>query len=298
MKRLLSLLLALTLIMLCTAPAAMGQRRVTPVEPRPGTQGAPQPVKVDPRANLAERKDAQGNVVLVDTVTGEEWVDSTAVTPKKKMLYPLFQSVEVGVNVFDLAMRAFGENYGLFDVWAQLNIHNRYMPFVAFGLGSCDETPDGQNYTYKSKTAPYFKLGFNYNIFYNNSPDYQFTLGARYGFSNFKFEVSDITIDEGYWGSPTMTSIPSQSSTVGYVELTAGVKVKIVGPLSMGWTISYHSILHESKPKMGKPMYIPGFGKRGGTFGAAFSIIYTLPLNKKGPDKVNTGDEESDDTNS
>ena len=39
---------------------------------------------------------------------------------------------------------------------------------------------------------------------------------------------------------------------------------------------------------MGKPMYIPGFGKRGNALTGSFSIIYTIPLNKKGSAKVNT----------
>lgn len=282
-------LTALLLLMLVCALAADAQRRVTPVAPRPGTLGNEQPKRVvDPRRNVVEQRDAQGKIVLVDTVTGLEWVDTTAVAQVKKMQYPLLHSVAVGVNVWDPFMRILGQHYGLFDVWGELSLHNRYKPIVEIGLGTANDTPDGMNYTYKSKLAPFFKIGLNYNIFYNSNPDYQFNVGVRYGFSAFSFEVTDVTVDEGYWDDPSHFSIPSQSTTAGYFEFVAGVKVKIVGPLSLGWNLRYHSIIHEGKAPMGKPMYIPGFGKRGNALTGSFSIIYTIPLNKKGSAKVNT----------
>lgn len=263
----------------------MAQRRITPVEPTPSTPGAP--VKPDEaaeleaaKANLAERRDAQGNIVFVDTVTGREWVDTTAVAKTdKRMIYALLHSVNVGVDIWDPVMRIFGQGASGFGVWGQLNIHNRYMPTFEFGLGGYKDTPDDMNYTYRSSMAPYFKIGCDYNIFYNNSPDYQFLVGARYGFTNFKYRLTDCTIDDGYWPDGQQFSIPQQSSTAGYVELLIGVKVKIIKPISLGWTARFHSLIHESKATYGKPMYIPGFGKRGNAFSATFSIIYTLPLN-------------------
>ena len=138
--------------------------------------------------------------------------------------------------------------------------------------------------------SPYFKIGLNYNIFYNNSPDYQFNVGVRYGFTPFKWSVTAGTISDGYWQENTAASIPSQSATAGYFEFTAGVKVKIWRWLSMGWTARYHALLHEGKSAFGEPMYIPGYGKRSSHFTGSFSIIYTLPLNKKRPGGVNTSE--------
>ena len=108
------------------------------------------------------------------------------------------------------------------------------------GFGQCDDTPDDRNFTFRVPVSPYFKIGLNYNIFYNNSPDYQFNVGVRW--------------------------------------------------LSMGWTARYHALLHEGKSAFGEPMYIPGYGKRSSHFTGSFSIIYTLPLNKKRPGGVNTSE--------
>lgn len=273
------------IVTVLTIAASEAQRRITPVTP-PATTSAnnPQPEnkrEADPKANLAETKDAQGNIIFIDTISGKEWVDTTARKGSTKMIYPLLESVTVGVNLWDPAMRLLGQHYGGADVWGELSLHNRYKPVVEFGMSSCNDTPDGQNYTFKSPLAPYFKIGANYNIFYNNNPQYQFLVGVRYGFTPFKYEVSQFTLDDSYWGETQQLSIPSQSATAGYFEFLAGVRVMLGRGISLGWNVKYHTLLHESKSTYGKPMYIPGYGKRGGSFTGSFSISYTIPLPSK-----------------
>ena len=284
-KRYLKILAATALLTLCAlllSGPAMAQRKITPVIPKPATEAPKAPRAYDPKANLAERQDAQGNIVLVDTITGEEWVDSTAFRVPGN-IYPLLESVTVGVDLWDPAMRLLGTDYGLIGFWGEVSLHNRYKPVFEFGLGQANITPDGMNYTYKSPMAPFFKIGVNYNMFYNNNPKYQLLVGLRYGFSPFKYEITDATLSQDYWGDDVNFSVPQQSSTAGYFEFCAGVRVGIWNNLALGWMVKYHSILHESKPAYGKPMYIPGFGKRGTCFTASFSISYTLTLGKPDP---------------
>lgn len=282
-----SLLLALLSF---AVPDAAAQRRVTPVEPVPSkpvkSPGRPGTENTD-RTNVVERQDANGRTILVDTVSGKEWTDSLAERQLPKMIYPLLDAVDIGVNIWEPVMRLIGQHYGMIDFYGELSLHNRYKPVVELGLGMCDETPDGQNFTYKSKMAPYFKIGINYNVFYNSNPDYQLFVGMRYGISFFSFELTDIRQPDGYWGPQPSFSIPLQSTSAGYFELCAGLKVKIVRHLSMGWTVRYHSLLHEGACTYGKPMYIPGFGKRNSSITGSFSIIYTLPLNRNRAKTVN-----------
>lgn len=281
MNKLIALIMV---VMLGSALSLSAQRRVTPVTPRdPGTQ--PQVLtdlkqKID-SSRLVTTVDALGNTVTVDTVTGLEYVDSTLLKAPPKMEYPLIHEVIAGVNVWDPIMRALGQKYGLGDVWAELSMHNRYFPFLAIGVGNINDTPVDKNYTFKSPVAPYFKLGGSYNFFYNSNPDYRLQMGLRYGFSTYKWSVLDVTVDEGYWNAPTSYSLKDLSNTAGYLEITFGLKVKIAGNFSAGWTIVYHTVLHESKSPYGKPMYIPGYGKRNGAFTGNFSIMYTIPINKK-----------------
>ena len=280
-KRLIPFVLLLLLV--CVgATTAHAQRRVTPVTPdTPGAVKTPELTKIpiDP-SRLRTTTDAQGNTITVDTVTGQEYVDSTLLPAPPKMIYPLVHQAIFGVNVWDGFMRCTGQKFGIGDVWGEVSLHNRYFPYFAVGLGNINDTPINKNYTYTTPMAPYFKLGATYNFFYNSTPDYRLQAGLRYGFTAFKWSVSDVTVDEGYWGTPTTYDIPSQSATAGYLEIVLALKVKIAGPISAGWTLVYHSLLHSSKSAYGNPMYIPGYGKRNGAFTGNLSIIYTLPLNK------------------
>lgn len=292
MNRLLAFLAALMFAAVIMPLSA--QRRVTPVTPRePGS--TPQVTtnlkqQVD-SSRLVTTIDAHGNTVMVDTVTGLEFVDSTLLKAPPKMEYPLLHEVIAGVNVWDPIMRALGQKYGLGDVWAELSMHNRYFPFFAVGLGTINETPADKNFTFKSPVAPYFKIGGSYNFFYNSNPDYRLQMGLRYGFTTYKWSALDVTVDEGYWGTPSTYSLKDIGNTAGYLEVTFGIKVKIAGNFSAGWTIVYHSILHESKSAYGNPMYIPGYGKRNGAISGNFSIMYTIPINKKTATEVKQSEE-------
>lgn len=292
MNRLLTFLAALMFAAVIMPLSA--QRRVTPVTPRePGS--TPQITtnlkqQVD-SSRLVTTIDAHGNTVMVDTVTGLEFVDSTLLKAPPKMEYPLLHEVIAGVNVWDPIMRALGQKYGLGDVWAELSMHNRYFPFFAVGLGTINETPVDKNFTFKSPVAPYFKIGGSYNFFYNSNPDYRLQMGLRYGFTTYKWSALDVTVDEGYWGTPSTYSLKDIGNTAGYLEVTFGIKVKIAGNFSAGWTIVYHSILHESKSAYGNPMYIPGYGKRNGAISGNFSIMYTIPINKKTATEVKQSEE-------
>lgn len=277
--------------------SVLAQRRITPVnEPEIPVKAKPGPAGQEAsELNKVHTHDSLGNVIFVDTVTGQ--VDTIAALPKvSKMIYPTVYNVAVGLDLWDPVMRILGQNYGLASVWGELNMHNRYFPYLEVGLDRASDTPKNGNYTFKVKTAPFFKVGIGYNIFYNSNPDYQLKFGLRYGITRFTYQVTDVTVTDGYWGEQSTFSIPEQSTTTGYIEITAGVKVKIWRNLALGWTAKYHTVVNESAVTGGKPMIIPGYGKRNNSFTGSFSVIYTLPLNKKRePDVVSTSGKEGAD---
>lgn len=285
-------LLILLVVIAVFGTSAVAQRRVTPVTPPPAAVRH-QPTQTNdndktPKENtlppsVIHYHDPNGNMILIDTISGTEYVDSTAIEAAKPKgrIYPLMHAVTVGVNVWDPLMRCFGQHYGLFDAWVELSLHNWIKPVFEFGLGAADSTPDDGNFTYHSPTAPFFKIGVNYNFLYNSNPAYQFMVGLRYGFTSFNYEIKNATMPPGYWDEPTSFSVPRQTSTVGYGEFLIGLKVQIYKNISMGWSLKYHFMFHESKTPYGQPWYIPGYGSRGGALTGAFSIMYTLPLNKK-----------------
>lgn len=284
------------LIWVCAmvAISAMAQRRITPVtnpeNKRPESETPVvkevKPGETPPRpASVIETRDMEGRVVLVDTISGVEYHDTITVQAPRT-IYPRFTSVTAGVNVWDALARLTGQQYGVGGVWAELSIHNWFKPYVEFGLGTADYMPKDESYRYKSGMAPYFKIGLNYNFLYNSTPDYSVYLGLRYGISLFSYRVEDVVANNGYWDEAVWLSVPSQHATAGYLEFLFGLRVQIWRNISLGWELRVHKLLHQGSHIYGDPWYIPGFGTEGSLFSGAFSVSYTLPLqrsSKKSP---------------
>lgn len=281
--------------LLCALTGA-AQRRITPVNTPATTTQSRNELRNDTARINAQRRaqstsyvDDSGRLVWVDTITGDKWVDSLAVTPGiPRMEYPLLHSISVSVDIWDAAMRLFGQDYGITGFSAELNMHNRYMAVFEAGLGTAAHRPSGGDYNYRSPMAPYFRIGANYNFLYNSNPNYMLMAGLRYGFSPFRWEVRDITVDSSYWDETATTAIPSQSSTAGWLEVCFGLRVKLAGPVSAGWMLKYHSLLHSTKTPYGEPWYIPGYGSRNGALTGAFYITYTLPFRHKAAPEVHS----------
>lgn len=281
--------LALSIILMLSVMFEVNaQRKVTPVN-TPAT--ATQPINENKddtarinariRATMTHYHDEQGNIIYVDTVTGKEWRDTLNTPKRAPMKYPLMRAMSLGVNIWDPVMRVFGQKYGLISFSGTLDIHNRYLPTFEIGLGQARTTPEDNNFTYRSPLSVYFKIGGGYNFMYNGNPDYQMCATVRYGFAPFSFSITDITIDSPIWGEPQHMQIASQHATAGWLEFGLGLKVKIIGPVSAGWRVFFHTLLHESKCPSGRPWYIPGYGARKGSLSGSFSIFYTIPFKHK-----------------
>lgn len=239
------------------------------------------------RARSSHYHRDDGAIVWVDTLTGDEWIDSAAIRSLPRMKYPLLSGISVGVNVWDPLMRAFGQKYGLIGFTADVALHNRYFPAFEVGLGQASDTPSGMNYTYRSPMSVYFKIGADYNFLYNSNPDYVFFARARYGFSPFSWHVDDVSLAPGYWDDGQHFDVPSVRSVAGWIEFGIGLRVRLGANISAGWAVTYRQLVHQSHSPNGQPWYIPGYGSRGQALGGAITISYTLPLNK---DKIRLDD--------
>lgn len=269
------------------------QRRITPVKAGSknitGVNENKQASDTLDRSKLVSITDDMGNEILVDTVSGKEVADTVGAPSQgrvPKMLNPLLFSASVGVDLWDPLMRIFGQDYGVVGFSAELNLHNRYIPVIEAGLGNAHSTPANQNYTYHVGLTPYFRIGANYNFLYNSNPDYQFVAGLRLGWTHFSYELRDVTVNDPYWGESQTVDFPGQTSSVTYLNVLFGLRVKIWKPISMGWNIRFRAILHETEQPGGKPWYIPGYGSRGGILTGSFSVFYTFSLSGRNKKKI------------
>lgn len=251
-------------LMLCMT-AVRAQRTVTPVEN--DDKKPPQPTLHYYDKHGKQLKEPVLFLAQLDTVKAAK------AGPK----YPLLYSVDFGVNFFDAVMLATGTRYANFDVSAQLSLHNWFFPTVEVGVGYADDRPDDRNFRYRVKPTPYFKVGMDYNFLYKSDPAYRVFLGLRAGLSSFRYDVLDVTVNSGYWGESSRFDITGQRALAVYGQLLAGVKVKIAGNFSLGWTARYNFNLHRSHGSDSNVWFVPGYGA-GSHVSATFSAIYTLPL--------------------
>ncbi len=269
------IVVAIVMAACCLFPL-MGQRRVTPV--KPSTNRVMTVKQNDEKMAELRRKGfvVVGDTILPDTVAAR-MNDSVKVT---RMKYPLLTSVTIGVNLWDPVMRLFGQTYGGVDFSAELSLWNRVVPTVEIGFGSANNTPDDKNFTYRGNFAMYGKIGCGYNFKYNNKPDYMALLGLRLGYSNFKYGITDVTIDNGYWQEQSRFEIDGLRSHALWGELVVAMHIKLYKNWSAGWTLKYHFLFNYKKNPVADPWYIPGYGTRGSAISGGLSIYYTIPLNR------------------
>lgn len=286
MRRLLVILLTATFVLTLFAQ----NRTVTPVTPVTSRPVAPVKEKknkdkeeektTERPASVIESTDDLGNTILLDTLSGNEWVDSMALAQPKVVgnIYPLWDAINIGVDFWPAVNRLFGAKQGLAGLWARLSLHNRYFIVVEGGVSNANSRPAGMNYTYKSPVSPYFKIGLDYNFFYNSDPRYQVYLLARYGISRFNYSIIDAEVTNSYWGSTTYPDFPTQTTTSGYIQIGAGIHVTLWGPIALGWNFKYQRVVHHSAETYGAPWSVPGMGTRTSELGISLSLIFTIPL--------------------
>lgn len=199
----------------------------------------------------------------------------TVMKPKSKPVYPLYNGVSMGVNIADAILMAAGQSYGSFDVWADVSLHNWFFPVLEAGLGFASSTPENGNFSYKSKPSFYTKIGINYNFLYKSNSDYQCFLGLRAAYSNFSYNVNDVSIGSDYWGEQQTLNIKGLNGHAFYGEVLAGIKVKIVDRFSLGWSLRYHFKFKTISNSLSNPWFIPGYGANS-PISFSLSAIYTI----------------------
>lgn len=199
----------------------------------------------------------------------------TVVTPKAKPVYPLFNGVSVGVNFADAILTIAGQKHRSFDIWADVSLHNWFFPVLEAGIGFADNKPQNGNFRYQGKPSAYLKAGINYNFLYKSNPDYQIFFGLRGCWSTFRYDITDITVNSEFWEQTQSFSIMNQKATSIYGEALIGIKVRLGGSFSLGWTVRYHTKFKNWNPEDSNPWFVPGYGTKS-PLNLSFSAIWTF----------------------
>lgn len=192
----------------------------------------------------------------------------------------LFQGVKVGVDVFGPLSRVLGSDSHNSEAHVAVNLKNRFFPIVELGYGGMDTTDEETNIHFKT-SAPFMRIGMDYNVFYKKPhlPGY-FTVGVRYGFSSFKYDIQAPDLVDPNWGNITVpVSYQGVKSNVSWAELAVGLSTNVYKNFYLGFTVRYRARLSMTQNENSEPSYIPGYGQgKSNNFGVTYNLIYQLPF--------------------
>lgn len=239
-----------------------------------------------PNPDSLERKKVVGEIPEAPkkaTVKPTTATKTDTVVPVKKDRY----GVRVGVDLYKLTRGLYDKNYKGIELVGDYRLTKNY--YAAAELGSEDKTTEDDRLNTTTK-GTYLKVGFDYNV-YENWLDMEniISIGLRGGFSTFSQELNSYKTYNPYpyWGEmPWKTSGETFNGlTAGWIEVVAGVKVKVYNNIFVGFSLRMNTLVYDKKPSDDfENLYIPGFNRTyAGNFGAGFNytITYFVPLYKK-----------------
>lgn len=192
--------------------------------------------------------------------------------PLKGDTTAFFRGIAVMTDLVGPAQLAFGD-YGQLEAAVRLNIRDKYFPIVELGLGKADAEDAATRLSYKT-SAPYGRVGVDFNLMRNKHDDYRVYGGVRYAYTNYKFDLFCSDVTDPIWGDSADFMVKDVKCYYHWLEFVFGIDAKMWGPIRMGWSARYKRRLFHDDGYVGRPWYVPGYGKQGNArLGGTFNII-------------------------
>ena len=188
---------------------------------------------------------------------------------------PLFRGIAISTDLVGPAQLAFS-SYGQYQAAMRVNLKDKWFPIIELGIGKANAEDITTKLTYKS-TAPYGRIGMDWNLSKNKHDIYRVYGGFRYAYTSFKYDVSSPGIVDPVWGDKTDFNAKDVSCTYHWFEAVFTIDAKIFGPVRMGWSVRYKRRLFHTHGDIGEAWYVPGYGKSGNSrLGGEFNITFEL----------------------
>lgn len=187
----------------------------------------------------------------------------------------LFRGVAVNVDLMG-PVQMLVSDYGVLEASLRVNLKDRYFPIFEVGLGKANSTEESTGLNYKT-SAPYARVGCDFNLLRNKHDIYRLYGGARYGLTYYKYDVSGPDLTDPIWGGTAAYGATGVSCNYHWMEVVLGVDAKLWGPVRLGWTLRYKRQLFHKEGDIGNTCYVPGYGKKGGSrFGGTVNLTFEL----------------------
>ena len=172
---------------------------------------------------------------------------------------PLFRGFSVSFDVVGAAMLAFSD-HGEIGGALRINLHDQWFPVFETGIGRANHEKDKvTGITYKT-SAPYFRIGMDWNILRNKHQSNRLYAGLRYAFTSYKVDVIRDELPDPVWQSKAGFGVEGLACSMHWAEIVVGIDARIYGPFHLGWDVRYRRRLVHKEGDLGNTWYVPGFG--------------------------------------
>ena len=151
-------------------------------------------------------------------------------------------------------------DHGEYEAALRINLHDQWFPIFEAGIGKANHDKDDvTEITYKT-TAPYFRVGMDWNILKNKHQANRMYAGFRYAFTSYKVDIIREDLPDPVWQSHTGFGVKDMKCNMHWAEIVFGIDAKIFGPLHLGWNVRYKRRIAHKDGDLGTTWYVPGFG--------------------------------------
>ena len=189
---------------------------------------------------------------------------------------PLFCGFSVSFDLVGPAMMML-TTHGEYEGALRVNLHDQWFPIFELGLGRANHKNDEvTGLTYKT-TAPYFRLGMDWNILRKKHQSNRMYAGFRYAFTSYNVDIIRENLPDPVWQTASGFGVEGSRCNMHWMEIVLGIDAKVFGPLHLVWTVRYKRRLVHNDGALDATWYVPGFGINDkDNIGANFNVIIDI----------------------
>ena len=168
-------------------------------------------------------------------------------------------------------------DYGEYEGALRINLHDQWFPVFELGLGHADHAKDEVTGLSYKTTAPYFRLGMDWNILKKKHGPNRMYAGFRYAFTAYSCDIIRENLPDPVFKGKSGFGEEGISCSQHWLEGVLGIDAKIYGPLHLGWMVRYKRRIAHNDGTLGATWYVPGFGTNDNdNFGVNFNVIIDI----------------------
>jgi len=189
---------------------------------------------------------------------------------------PFFNGITVQADVASVAgsLLSKGGTYS-YEGAVQADFKHKLFPTIELGYAGANKISI-ENNEFKGN-GPFGRIGVDLNIITpkkdSKPTNNLFLVGLRLGMTNFKYNISNMSITDNYWGGSQIVPFNNLVSTKVWYEIAVGIRVEVIKDIFMGWSIRSKTLISQDVAGNATPWYIPGYGVNGAS---NFGINYTI----------------------